>query len=185
MGVVSDPQQTLDELLVLKCQEADSDAFDELLRRWQKRLWQHAWRLVGREDAAWDILQDSLVAISGGIARLETPAAFGAWAYRIVTYKSKDWIRRESRRRHAHESYETDLAHRQGDPPPGERIISLKEAVLRLPGEDRALLALKYEDDFDIEEIASILDVPPGTVKSRLYHARQRLKRMVEETDNA
>jgi len=181
---MSDPRQTLDELLVLKCQEADSEAFEELLRRWQKRLWQHAWRLVGREDAAWDILQDSLVAISGGIARLEAPAAFGAWAYRIVTHKSKDWLRRESRRRRAYESYETELAHSQGDRLPGDRIMSLKEAVLRLPGRDRALLALKYEDGFDIEEIASILDVPPGTVKSRLYHARQRLRTMMEETDN-
>ena len=184
MGKMSDPEQTFDELLVLRCQEADSEAFGELLQRWQKRLWQHAWRLVGREDAAWDILQDSLVAISRGISRLEAPAAFGAWAYRIVTYKSRDWIRKETRRRHAYGSYETELAHNQEDPLPGEKIMSLKEAVLRLPGKDRALLALKYEDDFDIEEIASILDVPTGTVKSRLYHARQRLKRMMEETDD-
>jgi len=181
---MGDSQQTYDELLVIKCQEADEAAFDELLSRWQKRLWQHAWRLVGREAAAWDILQDALAAIITGITKLQNPSAFRAWAYRIVTYKSRDWLRRESRRRQAHESYGAEQVNSQKRTTPGERIMSLEEAVQRLSGKDRALLALKYEDGFDIEEIALILDIPPGTVKSRLYHTRQRLKKMMEETEN-
>ncbi len=169
-----------DGLLVLQCQEGGADAFEELLGRWQHRLWRHAWRLVGREDAAWDVLQDSLLAIAAGLGRLDDAAAFGAWAYRIVTNKSRDWIRKESRRRDAHNSY---AAHRRRDEevqPSGERFTSLKEAVASLPGKDRAVLSLKYEEGFDIEEIASILDVPSGTVKSRLYHARERLRKAVE-----
>jgi len=179
-----DSQQTYDELLVLKCQEADPDAFDELLSSWQRRLWHHAWRLVGNENAAWDILQNSLLAIIGGIGRLTSPAAFGTWAYRIVTNKSRDWIRRESRHRDVRESYGSEVTQGQSTETAGERILCLREAVMRLPGGDRALLALKYEDGFDIGEIASILDVPPGTVKSRLYHARQRLKKMMEDADH-
>jgi len=184
IGIMSDSEQTYDELLVLRCQEADEAAFDELLGRWQKRLWQHAWRLVGREDAAWDVLQDALVAISGGIAKLQSPAAFRAWAYRIVTHKSQDWWRKESRRQDVHESYGAEQEHSQKENAPSERVVSLEEAVQRLPRKDRALLALKYRDGFGIEEIASILDLRPGTVKSRLYHARQRLKKAIEETDN-
>ena len=173
-------ERIYDGVLVLQCQEGRADAFEELLGRWQERLWRHAWRLVGREDAAWDVLQDSLVAISAGLGRLDDVAAFGGWAYRIVTNKSRDWIRKESRRSDAYDSY---AAHRQRDEevrPTGERFASLKEAVASLPGKDRAVLSLKYEEGFDIEEIASILDVPSGTVKSRLYHARERLKRVVE-----
>jgi len=181
---MSDSEQTYDELLVLRCQEADEAAFDELLGRWQKRLWQHAWRLVGREDAAWDVLQDALVAISGGIAKLQSPAAFRAWAYRIVTHKSQDWWRKEGRRQNAHESYGAEQEHSQEADAPSARVVSLGEAVQRLPHKDQALLALKYGDGLGIEEIAPILDIPPGTVKSRLYHARQRLRKAIEETDN-
>jgi RNA polymerase sigma-70 factor (ECF subfamily) len=178
---MNDSGQTYDELLVLKCREGDPEAFEELLCRWQKRLWQHAWRLVGREDEAWDVLQDALVGIAKGIAGLESPGAFGAWAYRIVTFKSRDHLRRESRRRNLKQSYEDESARTAAAPARDGRAARLKDAVRKLPGSDRALLALKYEDGFDIESIAAILDIPPGTVKSRLYHARQRLKRAMED----
>ncbi len=181
---MNETDRTYDELLVLKCQEGDPDAFEELLGKWQKRLWRHAWRLVGHEDAAWDVLQDSLVAISRAIGKLDNAAAFGGWSYRIVTNKSRDWIRKESRRRNAHDSYKIEFERNEEEQAPNERFASLKEAVRSLPGKDRAVLSLKYEDGFDIEEIGSILDIPPGTVKSRLYHARKRLKKVMEVTEN-
>lgn len=172
-----------DELLVLRCQEGDGTAFEELVERWQERLWRHAWRLTGDEEAAWDALQDAWIGIAGGIRRLEDPVAFPAWAYRIVSNKCRDWIRRERRRREVHEAYSENIEQEKDDHcETFERCADLKEALARLPGRDRAILALRYNEEFDTAEIAEILGVPAGTVKSRLYHARQRLRAMMEET---
>jgi len=70
-----------DELLVLRCQEGDAEAFELLVGRWQGRLWRHAWRLTGDENAAWDAVQETWVGISRGIVRRADAAAFPAWAY--------------------------------------------------------------------------------------------------------
>lgn len=76
-----------DELLVLRCQEGDQDALDELVARWQRRLFDHARRLTQQTDAAWDVVQEAWMAIVRGIGRLQDPASFRPWAYRIVTFK--------------------------------------------------------------------------------------------------
>ena len=79
-----------DELLVLRCQEGDTEAFELLVGRWQGRLWRHAWRLTGDENAAWDALQEAWIGISRGLVRLADAVAFPAWAYRIVSNKCRD-----------------------------------------------------------------------------------------------
>jgi RNA polymerase sigma-70 factor (ECF subfamily) len=171
-----------DELLVLRSQEGDVAAFDELVDRWQERLWRHAWRLLGNEDAAWDALQEAWIGISRGIRRLEDPAAFPAWAYRITSNKCRDRIRRERRRREAVAAYAEHV--RQADADAShvdDRCADLKEALTRLPGRDRAILSLRYEEGFDTAAIAAILRVPEGTVKSRLHYARKRLRNFLEE----
>ena len=171
-----------DELLVLRSQEGDASAFDELVGRWQERLWRHAWRLLGDEDAAWDVLQEAWIGISRGIGRLEDAAAFPAWAYRIVSNKCRDRIRRERRRREAVESYSDQVRQADADAPNfDEQCANLREALARLPGRDRAILSLRYEEGFDTAAIAAILRVPEGTVKSRLHYARKRLRKYMEQ----
>jgi len=170
-----------DELLVLRSQEGDVAAFDELVGRWQERLWRHAWRLLGDEDAAWDALQEAWIGISRGIRRLEDAAAFPAWAYRITSNKCRDRIRRERRRRRAVETYSEQVRQTDDDARADDRIADLREALARLPGRDRAILSLRYEEGFDTAATAAILRVPEGTVKSRLHYARKRLRKFLEE----
>ena len=171
-----------DELLVLRSQEGDLAAFDELVDRWQERLWRHAWRLLGDETAAWDVLQEAWIGISRGITRLEDAAAFPAWAYRITSNKCRDRIRRERRRREAMEAYSDQVRHAEEEASASEqRCADLREALSRLPGRDRAILSLRYQEAFDTAEIAEILRVPEGTVKSRLHYARKRLRKYLEE----
>ncbi|HUT90820.1 MAG TPA: sigma-70 family RNA polymerase sigma factor [Thermoguttaceae bacterium] len=170
-----------DELLVLRSQEGDVAAFDQLVGRWQERLWRHAWRLLGDEDAAWDALQEAWIGISRGIRRLEVAAAFPAWAYRITSNKCRDRIRRERRRRQAVEEYAEQVRQTDDDASHvDDRSADLQEALARLPGHDRAILSLRYEEGFDTAEIAAILRVPEGTVKSRLHYARKRLRKYLE-----
>ncbi|MGA2062575.1 MAG: RNA polymerase sigma factor [Thermoguttaceae bacterium] len=173
-----------DELLVLRCQEGDAEAFEALIGRWQRRLWQHAWRLTGDDSAAWDALQEAWIGISRGINRLADAAAFPAWAYQIISNKCRDSVRREQRRREATEMYSERMQREEQEAAAARRQHnSLKEALEQMSGPDRAILSLRYEEQFDTAEIAGILDIPEGTVKSRLFNARQRLRKYLEEDD--
>jgi RNA polymerase sigma factor (sigma-70 family) len=174
-----------DELLVLRCQEGSVAAFERLVARWQERLWRHGWRLTGSEEAAWDVLQETWVAVVRGLRRLEDPAAFRSWVYQIVNHKARDWVRREQRQRRATEAYSERVENpAEGGSAADRRCENLREALGLLPGADRAILALRYDEQFDTAEIAEIMGIPAGTVKSRLYHARQRLRRLLEEPDD-
>jgi len=178
-------ERIADELLVLRSQEGDLAAFEELVGRWQQRLWRHAWRLLGREDMAWDVLQEAWIGIGRGLLRLEDAAAFPAWAYQIVSHKCRDRIRQERRRRKLSEAYWERLAQAESDAAATSRPdVDLGEALRQLSGPDRAILALRYDEGFDTAGIAAILGVPEGTVKSRLHWARKRLRAILEENSH-
>jgi len=174
-------ERITDELLVLRCQEGDAAALDQLILRWQERLWRHAWRLTGAEDAAWDALQETWIVVSRDIHRLTDAVAFPAWVYRITSNKCRDWVRRQSRQRRAEQAYSDQVreTYEQGDDD-RDAAASLQEALARLAGPDRAILALHYNEQFAVSEIAEIMHIPSGTVKSRLYYARRRLRRFLE-----
>ena len=178
-------EQTYDQMLVLQSQEGDEAAFGELVGRWQERLWRHAWRLTGNEEAAWDAVQEGWMAVNRGLRGLQDPAAFPGWIYRIVSNKCRDWIRKEQRRRKAVEIHSESAARAQDEAADArERTSDLREALARLPGDDRAILAMRYNDGFSTAEIGEILGIPAGTVKSRLFHARKRLQSMMEEMND-
>ncbi len=178
-------ERATDELLVLRCQEGDAAAFDALVGRWQERLWRHAWRLTGRPDAAWDAIQEAWITVSRDIRGLKDAAAFPAWAYRITSNRCHDWIRKERRRRRADEAY-AEQADRVENETRGahQRWRDLEEALAQLAGSDRAILSLRYEEDFTVAEIAEILQIPQGTVKSRLHYARERLRQYLEDSSD-
>lgn len=171
-----------DELLVIRAQEGAAEALSDLVSRWQDRLWRLAWRLTDDEQAAWDVLQEAWIVISRRIGRLGDPSAFPAWAYRITSNKSRDWIRRRQRMRRADEAYGERWREADGGQcHQGRQYADLREALADLAGRDRAILSLRYEDGFSTAEIGEILGIPTGTVKSRLHYARQRLRRFFEE----
>lgn len=172
-----------DELLVMGCQEGDPRAFEELVARWQERLWRHAYRLAENQDVAYDILQEAWIAIGRGLPRLHDASAFPAWAYRIVSNKCRDWLRREYRRRKGYELYAESVNREEpgSDAAEDEDLCEhLRQALGRLSGPDRALLALKYDEGFDTAAIAEVLGIPEGTVRSRLHHTRNRLRALME-----
>lgn len=178
------PENIEDELLVLLCQEGDGEALKALITRWQPRFVRFAWRLTAEREASRDVVQDAWLVIVRGIARLDDPARFRAWAYRIVKNKCADWIRR----RVVQQRTEGDLQNTgmlgsgviENRADSADEAVRTRDALAKLPGEQRAMLALHYLDGMGIAEIARVLEVPRGTVKSKLYHARKRLKQTLE-----
>ena len=190
MNMPRTSEQAIDELLVLAAQDGDAQAFDALLRRFGPRLIRHAWRLTGRSDAAEDVAQDAWLAIVRGLHRLHDPASFRGWALRIVTHKAADWIRKRQRDRMLKKS----LENREPHGPPGDfsgdaaghspdATARLRSAIEQLPAELRAVVGLHYREGLSLAEAAHVLDIPTGTVKSRLHAARSRLKQMMERNE--
>jgi len=171
--------RVLDELLVTRCQEGSRESFDLLIRRWQRPLWRYARRVTGDDDDAWDVMQETWIAILSQIRRLSDPAWFPAWAFRIARNKCADYIRRASRQRHAVVAL-TEQQRSKEDPPLQSPDNTVAEAVRRMSPGERELLALKYGQDLSIIEIAIVLGIPTGTVKSRLHRAREGLRRILE-----
>lgn len=177
-----------DELLVLQCQHGDAEALKTLIARWHPRLGRMAWRLTAEREAARDIVQEAWLAIVRGLRRLDDPARFRSWAYRIVRNKCADWTRRRVVQRNAAQEMQ-DAAINAGaesatETDPAGDVARLRNALAELPNEQRAILSLHYLDGMSIAEIAAALDVPKGTVKSRLYHARNRLKQTLERIES-
>jgi RNA polymerase sigma factor (sigma-70 family) len=177
--------QIYDELLVLKCQQGRKDAFEELVERWQKRLWHYAFQVTGSESAAWDILQETWIGIIKGIRKLEDASVFPRWAFKILNNKCADWLRKQ----HLQSRLNDQLVNRAQDEPnrdknASEKSESLYAAIEKLSPDRRALLALRYSEGFDIGQIAEILNVSEGTIKSRIHRALNQLRQMVERYHN-
>ena len=169
--------QIYDELLVIKCQQADKEAFDELVGRWQKRLWHYAFKVTGSEPAAWDIVQEAWYGIIKGIRKLEDVSFFPRWAFKITNNKCTDWLRRKRRQQQLNIELIRQTQNESGQRQNGDEATeSLRAAIERLSPDRRALLTLRYHEGFDISQIAEILKVPEGTVKSRLHRTLDQLR---------
>jgi len=161
-----------DQLLVMDAQDGDAKAMEKLVSRWQKRLWLYAYRLTHNKDAAWDITQDTWLGIIKGLRKLHDPANFKAWAYRITTNKSIDWIKK--RKTNKQVSIEETRVHQRNT----NNDTGVKELLEKLDIRKRTVLSLYYFEELGISEISTALNIPKGTVKSRLAGARKELKEL-------
>lgn len=168
----------LDEYLAASARAGDRSAFDALARRWGGRLVAHAWRLTGDADLAQDAAQSAWSDIVRGLRGLNDSAAFPAFAYRIVTRRAVDAIRKAGRRRRFEAAYaaERPISTEGDDVETAADGKSVARAIRLLPPEQRAALALFYLEDLSVAEIAVALDAPAGTVKTRLMAAREKLR---------
>jgi RNA polymerase sigma-70 factor (ECF subfamily) len=168
-------EQLVDEILVLDCQSGSVKALEILVCRWQKRLWKYAYNLTGNPDASWDITQESWLSIIKGLRKLNDPARFRAWAYRITTNKSIDWIRRNRVvKQISIDEIEQQQTERKKD-------LGVKELLEKLDINKKVILSLYYFEQLNVSEISEALKIPRGTVKSRLHSARRELKELYQK----
>ena len=165
----------LDQLLVMDAQDGDTKAMEKLVSRWQRRLWQHAFRLTDDQQAAWDVTQQTWLGIIKGLRKLHDPANFKAWAYKITTNKSIDWIKKNNALKQISIEEIQDCQHKD------KKETGLKELLEKLDVRKKAVLGLYYFEQLTIHEISIALNIPQGTVKSRLYNARKELKELWQQ----
>ena len=183
--MIRDSRQVLTEWLVLEAQNGSERAFTDLHDLWRADLRRMAWLRVERADAADEVLTDVWLAIARGLPRLDDPACFPRWAFRIVQRRSADWIRQRllDRRREeiaANEAEQLAPASTADEHEPADEIVAIRAAIRRLPPEQQQLLHLHYELGRSTAEIADVLGIPRGTVKSRLFSIRETLKHQLE-----
>lgn len=170
----------IDEYLVVSSRAGDRKAFEALARRWQKKLIAHAWRLTGDTETARDAVQAGWIEIVRGLHRLQDERAFPAWAYRIISRRCAKMIggtikqRKISAELARQPLFEADDGTAQAD---SER---LRLAIRDLPPEQRSAIALFHFEELSVAEVAVALNVPAGTVKTRLMHARRKLRAVLE-----
>lgn len=171
--------EILTELLVLRIQSGERKAFDLLVAQWHRRLIRRVFRLTQDPDAAKDIAQETWIAVVKGIRRLDDPSRFQNWIYRIIRNKCADWIRKEQSERRLKVTFAEEAESRTESKSDGP-IDVIRSEIRKLPNDQRTVLTLFYLNEMGVRAIALNLGIPEGTVKSRLYHAREMLKEMME-----
>nr|WP_279639113.1 sigma-70 family RNA polymerase sigma factor [Sphingomicrobium sediminis] len=172
--------RAFDAYLVAAVRAGDRRAAKGLVERWQPRLTGHAHRLLGEAEAARDCVQAGWVEIWRSLPRLREERAFGTFAYRIVSRQCAQHVSRVVKRRSLAEELAAEPLPEPVMPVAGSDAEKLSAAMAALPGAMRAAVALFYTAEMSVAEVAVALDIPVGTVKSRLSHARAHLRAAFE-----
>lgn len=184
MLVVREPEK----LPVREAKAGDAAAWEQLFRRYQMPLYVYVFELVRNEQASRDIVQETFIAAAQHIGSLRKDSGFGGWLFGIAHQKCLQLWR--AQRRVEVPLEEVAELPAQASEEPDELLVraEAEEQVLallqRLPVEQRSALLLNCVEGFSLEEIAQITEVPVGTVKSRLHHARQAMRKLLQRYED-
>lgn len=177
------------DLLVMSVQQGNKQAFAMLYRFYLKPLLGFSFKLSNDKEIANDAVQESWIKVSKNIRQLNDPRTFKSWIYRLVRWKTLDLLKARTRRQERFESF--DESSQVDDATVTTNLISdssldegLTIAINSLPNTEREMIHLFYLDDLRISEIAIVLNIPSGTVKSRLSRARNLLKTKFKPTES-
>src|SRR3954465_15545243 len=178
-----------DEELVARSMGGDLDSFNQLVLRWERPIFALAYRVIGREEDARDVCQETFLRAFRALKGFKGQAKFSSWLYRIALNWCRDGIRRERRQPIAQAPEGVDLIELASESTPTESIEELVarrelgRAVARvmaeLPDEQRTAIILKEYHGLTFQEIADLLDCPLSTVKTRLYQGLTVLRRQL------
>ena len=179
---MTDKQAVYYELLVLRCRLGRKEALEELVRTWEKRLFYYIRRLVDDEQEAWQILQETWVKVLRSIKRLREPRKLPAWLYRIARNTAISYLRtRYTRQGLLEQSTNLRNIENSADNLAFEDAERVHYGLGRISLRHREVLTLFFLQDLAIEEIAEVLEIPLGTVKSRLSYAKRALRAVLEK----
>ncbi|HVX19166.1 MAG TPA: RNA polymerase sigma factor [Acidimicrobiales bacterium] len=172
--------------LVVAARHGDRDALEQLLRLHQPRLHTLCRRLCQNPTDALDALQDALIAIVRGLPNFDGRASFRTWTYRVTTNACLDELRRRHRRPLTlGELAEVPVAHEHDRPEAMVDRVDIDRALGELAPDFRIAVVLRDLCRLDYAEIADVLDLPPGTVRSRISRGRAALAELLTPTEDA
>ena len=170
-----------EDVLVLEAQKGSEKAFSLLYRHYYGPLVRYAWRLLGDRERAQDVVQDAWVTIARKMQGLRDVRAFRAWAYRSVRWRAVDMIREKSL------VSLSDISEPKASCQTSEQGMTpdqLQRAIAALPQVEGEAVYLFYLEELTAREIAAVLKIPTGTVKTRLMRARSRLRQYITGAEN-
>src|SRR4051812_23919836 len=174
------PRQIEDERLALRCRLGEPGAFAELVATMERPLLYFARSIVRDDDAALDVLQAVWMTAFRDLRRLEQPGALRSWLYRVTRGHAVDHVRRDVARASAERPLADEaegVAAPQEEPRfDTEDAEALHRALDALDVRHREVLVLHFLEDLPVDEVAAVVGCPPGTVKSRIFHAKRALK---------
>jgi len=181
-----------DQVLIERSQKGDRGALDSLIRKHERRAYQYAFRLTSNSEEAADVVADAFVRVYSALQNFKGQSAFTTWLYRILTNCYLDLRKKEKSRQTS--SLDSTMQTAEGEierqfeddgPSPhllferGERERAVQDAVDELPEYQKAMIVMYHAESMSYEEIAEALDLPIGTVKSRLNRARLSLRQLL------
>ena len=177
--------------LISKAIAGREDGFEELVKRYQRPITSYVFRMLGDYDSALDVTQEVFIKVYNSLSRYSSEYKFSTWLYRIAHNAAIDHIRRNSV---AGQSLETEAAdgtyqlqlESPGPTPEQDRErsewrVEINSVVKRLPAAYRDLITLRHGQDLRYEEIAEVTGLPLGTVKNRLFRAREMMRQIFIE----
>jgi len=181
---MNQPQRIFDGLLVLQYRLGDRKSMGMLVKRHHQKLCRCAYRYTRDAEASRDIVQDSWKVVIRKLGTLKDPNKFGSWAMAIVTRRSLDYLAAQKRQKEIYREAMILRKLKEAEP----EALSEKEALLgrlratifELSLEQQEVIRLFYVEGLPLTEIGQILHLPVGTVKSRLFHAREKLKQLLK-----
>ena len=179
-----------DEELVDRSRGGDVDSFNQLILRWERPIYALAYRVIGREEDARDVCQETFMRAYRALPGFKGEAKFSSWVYRIALNLCRDWIRRQRRNPVQQMPDDIDVLEQAAASEPSESVEDLvarrelsavvEEAMALLPDEQRTAIILKEYHGMTFQEIADLQGCPLSTVKTRLYQGLSVLRRQLE-----
>ena len=173
--------------LITRALSGREDGFEELVRRYQRPIAAYVYRMVGDYDSSLDLTQEVFIKIYGSLERYRPEFKFSTWIYKIAHNAAVDYLRRHAVREQALTS-ETETGEQRELPlacgrltpeqesEKEERRAEIEMVVLQLPAAYRELIVLRHSHDLSYDEIAEVTGLPLGTVKNRLFRAREMMR---------
>jgi len=170
------------ELLVLRLQRQDRSAAEELVTFFEKPLLYYLRRLLGSEDDAWDVLHETWISAFRALPGLRDTRALPAFLYRTARNHALALLRHRQADTRLHTVTDSPRDGTESEPSfTAEDAATVHTGLDKLPLRHSEVLTLFFLEDLSINEIAAVLGIPPGTVKSRLHHAKKALKAVLSE----
>ena len=180
-----------DRELVATAAAGIEGSFEELVRRYQRPISSYVYRMVGDYEAALDLTQEIFIKVYGSLARYRSEFKFSTWLYKIAHNSAVDHLRRNAGRERSlftgieGDQYELPIESSSLSPEQEserrERRVEIEMVVRSLPAAYRELIALRHSQDLTYEEIVEVTGLPLGTVKNRLFRAREMMRQQFVE----